>query len=275
VTSIIRIPEDGVAAENMSLSADGTRASVIDSGLMCACFDLDDRVQLGDYSPFDRWWCLGDRPCLGLRRVQRDNGALRLWLPLPAIVTLDLATWDRAGVMNYSELGPMVPDVEYSADGSLFAAFGAARAFGSSGKRRTLASEAGLLARPILLDLAVQVPNSSIQLGRSRQFGAVKFSPDGSRLYASRLGPTVVFDTASGEELHQIAGNGTLALSRMAAASRSETARLRCASSTSPGLPHPSLSRYRPFRLRPTSAPTAVSCHRRQCRCRSGERRDR
>jgi WD40 repeat protein len=41
----------------------------------------------------------------------------------------------------------------------------------------------------------------------------VKFSPDGSRLYASGFGPTVVFDTATGQELHRIAGNGILAVS--------------------------------------------------------------
>ena len=45
------------------------------------------------------------------------------------------------------------------------------------------------------------------------QFGAVKFSPDGSRLYASGFGPTVVFETATGQELHRIAGNGILAVS--------------------------------------------------------------
>jgi WD40 repeat protein len=41
----------------------------------------------------------------------------------------------------------------------------------------------------------------------------VKFSPDGSRLYASGFGPTVVLDTASGKELHRIPGTGILAVS--------------------------------------------------------------
>ena len=45
------------------------------------------------------------------------------------------------------------------------------------------------------------------------EFGAVKFSPDGSRLYASGFGPTIVFETATGQELHRIAGNGILAVS--------------------------------------------------------------
>lgn len=45
------------------------------------------------------------------------------------------------------------------------------------------------------------------------EFGAVKFSPDGSRLYASGFGPTIVIDTASGDELPRIPGNGILAVS--------------------------------------------------------------
>jgi WD40 repeat protein len=45
------------------------------------------------------------------------------------------------------------------------------------------------------------------------QFGAVKFSPDGSQLYASGFGPTVVFETATGQELHRIAGSGILSVS--------------------------------------------------------------
>ena len=54
LTSIIRIPEDGVAAVSMSLAEDGTRASVIDSDHDVRLFDLDDRSQLGEYSPFGR-----------------------------------------------------------------------------------------------------------------------------------------------------------------------------------------------------------------------------
>ncbi len=51
LASIIHIPEDGVAALGMSLATDGTRASVIDSDQDVRLFDLDDRSQLGEYSP--------------------------------------------------------------------------------------------------------------------------------------------------------------------------------------------------------------------------------
>jgi WD40 repeat protein len=49
--------------------------------------------------------------------------------------------------------------------------------------------------------------------GPAWQYSAVKLSPNGSRIYASGFGPTVVFDTASGEELDRIAGTGILAVS--------------------------------------------------------------
>ena len=44
-------------------------------------------------------------------------------------------------------------------------------------------------------------------------FSAVKFSPDGLRMYVSGSRTTIVLETATGEELHRIAGNGILAIS--------------------------------------------------------------
>ena len=74
LTSIIHIPEDGVAALSMSLSEDGTRASVIDSDQGVRLFDLNDRTQLGEYSPSGSDRCdLGDRPRHWGGRVQRAS----------------------------------------------------------------------------------------------------------------------------------------------------------------------------------------------------------
>ena len=44
-------------------------------------------------------------------------------------------------------------------------------------------------------------------------FGRVRFSPDGSRLYASGFGPTAIFDTPTGALVGEIAGDGILAVS--------------------------------------------------------------
>ena len=61
---------------------------------------------------------------------------------------------------------------------------------------------------PLLLDLGFGGPRPG-----DWPPAAVKFSPDGSRLYASVFGPTVVFDTANGAEILQIPGDGLLAVS--------------------------------------------------------------
>ncbi|WP_026550856.1 hypothetical protein [Arthrobacter sp. Br18] len=127
--------------------------------------------------------------------------------------TLDLADGGRSGLTTYEGLDGAAADVEYSADGSLFAALAATPRFESSGSIALWRGGAGDLTSPMLLDLDVSGSDPGSPSGWGGQFGAVKFSPDGSRLYASRFGPTVVFETASGDELDRIAGQGILAVS--------------------------------------------------------------
>ena len=220
LTSMIRIPEDGVAAVSMSLAEDGTRASVIDSDHDVRLFDLDDRSQLGEYSPFGKMVVTSavdpvsgsvafsetSDPCTDARCAVRRTG------------TLDLAEQGRSGVATYEGMGGTAIDVEYSADGSLFAALAATQQPKSSVSIALWRGGAGDPTGPILLDLGVissdptSTPGQALP-GPAWQYSAVKFSPDGSRMYASGFGPTVVLDTASGEELHRIPGNGILAVS--------------------------------------------------------------
>ncbi|WP_026550855.1 hypothetical protein [Arthrobacter sp. Br18] len=56
VTSVIRIREDGVAPASMSLSDNGTRASVIDSDDDVRLLDLDNRSQLGSTPRPEESW---------------------------------------------------------------------------------------------------------------------------------------------------------------------------------------------------------------------------
>ena len=218
LTSIIRIPEEGVAAESMSLAEDGTRASVIDSDHDVRLFDLDARSQLGEYSPFGGMLVTSavdpisgavafsetSDPCNDIVCTIRGTGAL------------DLAEQGRSGVATYEGMGGT--DVEYSADGSLFAALAVTRQPESSVSIALWRGGAGGPTGPMLLDLGVissdptSTPGQALP-GPAWQYGAVKFSPDGLRIYASGFGPTVVVDTASGEELHRIAGTGILAVS--------------------------------------------------------------
>jgi WD40 repeat protein len=134
------------------------------------------------------------------------------------IATLDVGDADGSGVTTYEGLGGPATDVEYSADGSLFAALTATPQPESSVSVALWRGGAGDPTGPILRDLGVITSNPSSLPGQALpgpawQYSAVKFSPDGSRIYASGFGPTIVLDTASGQELHRIPGTGILAVS--------------------------------------------------------------
>ncbi len=107
---------------------------------------------------------------------------------------------------TYEGLDRAAADVEYSRDGSLFAALAASTGPQSPGRVALWRAGEG---DPLLLDLDV----SGLDPQSGGEYGAVKFSPDGSQLYASGFGPTIVFETATGQELHRIAGNGILPVS--------------------------------------------------------------
>ena len=208
VTSIIRIQEDGVVPLSMSLAEDGARASVIDSDHDVRLVDLDDRSQLVEYAPFFKR--------LVTSAVDPVNGAVAFSetsetctetrCDFRRIATLVVGDAGGSGVKTYEGLGRTAADIEYSTDGSLFAALAGSTGLQTPGRVAIWRAGAG---DPVLLDLNV----SGLEPQPSGEFGAVKFSPDGSRLYASGFGPTIVIDTASGEELRRIPGNGILAAS--------------------------------------------------------------
>lgn len=214
VTSIIRIQEDGVGAASMSLADDGIRASVIDSDQDVRLFDLDDRSQLGEYSPAGRVLVTSAvHPVSGAVAFTETSGICsEASCAFRRTGTLDIAERGRSGVATYEGLSGTAIDVEYSADGSLFAALAAPR-FGSSMSVALWRSDVGNLTGPTILDLGAIGSDFGLRSGLGWQYSAVKFSTDGSRLYASGFGPTVVLDTATGQELHRIAGNGILAVS--------------------------------------------------------------
>ncbi|WP_421741538.1 BTAD domain-containing putative transcriptional regulator [Cellulomonas sp.] len=219
LTSIVRIPEDGVAAVSMSLAEVGSRASVIDSDHDLRLFDLDDRSQLGEYSPFGKTVVTSAvDPVSGSVAFSEASDACTDASCARRTGTLDVAEQGRSGVAAYEGMGGTATDVEYSADGSLFAALAATQQPESSMSIALWRGDARDPTGPMLLDLGVigsdptATPGQALP-GPAWQYSAVKLSPDGSRLYASGFGPTVVLDTASGAELERIAGTGVLAVS--------------------------------------------------------------
>jgi len=215
VTSIIRIQEDGVSPTSMSIAENGTRASVIDSDDDVLLFDLDTRSELGQYSPFGgNVVTSAIDPASG---AVAYSATLNLCTVLPCRLgrtgTLDLAGAGRAGATIFTGLAGTAADVEYSADGSQFAALDPTPPSEPSGRVALWRGGAENPTDPTILSLDVSGSEAGAPSDWVGQFGALKFSPDGSRLYASRFGPTVVFDTASGAEIDRIAGSGILAVS--------------------------------------------------------------
>ncbi|MEU1970948.1 WD40 repeat domain-containing protein [Microbacterium sp. NPDC019599] len=220
LTSITRIPEVGVAAGSMSLAEDGTRASVIDSDGVVRLFDLDDRSQLAEYGPFFKIVVTSaiDPVTGAVAFSETSDTCTEARCDFRRIATLDVGDAGRSGVTTYEGLGGPATDVEYSADGSLFAALTATPRPDSSVSVALWRGGAADRTGPILRDLGVITSNPSSLPGRGLpgpawQYSAVKFSPDGSRIYASGFGPTIVLDTTSGQELHRIPGTGILAVS--------------------------------------------------------------
>ncbi|POH65125.1 MULTISPECIES: BTAD domain-containing putative transcriptional regulator [Cryobacterium] len=215
LTSIIRIQEDGVAAKSMSVAENGTRAAVIDSDDDVRLFDLDSRSQLGEYGPFGgNVVSSAVDPASGTVAYSATSDLCSV-LPCPSgrTGTVDLADGGRSSVTTFAGLAGTAADVEYSADGSLFAALAATRPFEPSGRVALWRGGGENPSGPTILSLDVSGSELAAPIGWVGQFGAVKFSPDGSRLYASRFGPTVVYETTSGAVLDRIAGAGILAVS--------------------------------------------------------------
>ena len=207
VTSITRIQDEGVGAASMSLGADGTRASVIDSDHDVRLFDLEKRSQLREYSPFARLMMTSAvDPVTGAVAFSETSDPCDFRCDFHRIATLDVGDAGRSGVKSYEGLDRAAADVEYSGDGSLFAALAASTGPQSPGRVALWRAGAG---DPVLLDLDV----SGLDPQSGGEYGAVKVSPDGSRLYVSGFGPTIVLETTTGQELHRIAGNGILAVS--------------------------------------------------------------
>ncbi|HEX5729780.1 BTAD domain-containing putative transcriptional regulator, partial [Microbacterium sp.] len=206
-TGIIHLQDDGVTPVRMSLSEDGTRASVIDSDHDVRLLDLEDGSQLGEYSPFWRLVVTSDvDPVSGAVAFSETSDPCDAGCDFRRIAMLDVGNGGVSGVTTYEGLDMAAAAVAYSADGSVFAALAASTSFQSLG--RVALWRAGA-SNPVIIDADV----SGLDPRSGGEFGAVEFSPDGSQLYASGFGPTIVIDTESGAELRRIPGNGILAVS--------------------------------------------------------------
>jgi WD40 repeat protein len=212
VTGVMRVGQDAVPV-TASLSEDGTRAVVVDDEADLRLLDLERRKTLGAYSPFSAAiFASAIDPATGRIAISQGLGSCSGSSCDDArIGTVPLADTGGPGAIRYEGLERVATDVEFSADGSLFAALAPTFLVGSPATIAVWRAEDGSASRPLILHLTVDDPDPGSIVGQPRQ--GLRFSPDGSRLYVSGFGPTVAFDTASGAELMQIPGRGLLAVS--------------------------------------------------------------
>ncbi|HKP07249.1 MAG TPA: AfsR/SARP family transcriptional regulator, partial [Microbacterium sp.] len=205
IVSVVRLSED-LGVETMMLGVDDSRALVIDDTISLRIVDLDTRshvasADVGGGIVLDAAEGPGERLALSVMRQGCGTGA---WCDSP-----DLRTFDPGGAapgdLAFPDFGAEVLDIEYSPDRSMAAVIAPlpTTADGANvGIWRVDAPE-----EPLLLHL----PHAGTNPGPpswAGSFGRVRFSTDGTRLYASGFGPTAVFDTASGALLEEIDGDG-------------------------------------------------------------------
>jgi DNA-binding SARP family transcriptional activator len=210
ITSVVRL-SDGMGIETMMLGAHDSTALVIDDTISARVVDLDRRVEVASAA-------VGGNIVLDAAEGPGGKIALSVlkdecW-PVDTCDSPDLRTLDvggsEAGELAFPAFGAEVLDIEYTADRSLAAVIAPLPHTAQGANIAVWRVESP--DEPLLLHL----PHAGTNPGPpswADAFGRVKFSADGTRLYASGFGPTAVFDTANGALLDEIEGDGLLAVS--------------------------------------------------------------
>jgi len=197
----------------MSLAPGGSTAVVVDEYVDARVIDLDMHAQIGEYVAegeddvvLDAVEAPGGRIALSvLEEPCHSDG----WCETPALRALDLDNpGDREATLSGFDMFAI--DVEFSPDGSLAAVIAPLPYDDEPGNVGIW--RVGHPDEPLRLDL----PDAGSNPGApnwANAFGRVRFSPDGSRLYASGFGSTAIFDTGTGELVGQLGGDGILAVS--------------------------------------------------------------
>lgn len=211
VVSVTRAP-DHVGIQQMSLSDDGVLAVVVDEEQGARVVDLERNAVVGEYAVdghfvLDAIAAPGGRIALSLLVGDcEDTG----WCSDSNIWMTDLDDVGHEGTDILPGFGYAAIDVEFSHDRALAAAIAPMPWEDEPDNIVVWRVEAP--DAPMLLDL----PDAGTNPGApnwANAFGRVRFSPDGSRLYASGFGPTAVFDTRSGSLIAELDGEGILDVS--------------------------------------------------------------
>ena len=201
---------DGIGIQQMSLTPGSPMAVIVDAREQARVIDLDQRVQVAALT------YEGD---VVLDAVETPEGGIALSVHWECDTDpCDESDYLRAQDIQGDSLGATtfrgfsmgIIDIEFSPDRSHVAAIGPLPWEDERGNIAIWRVDAP--DEPMLLDLPDAGSNPGAPNARNA-FGRVRFSPDGSRLYASGFGPTAIFDTRTGELVGELDGNGILAVS--------------------------------------------------------------
>lgn len=211
IASVTRTSGD-IGVQQMSLAPDSSAAVVVlDAARGVRIIDLDRRVEVGAYAPegtavLDAVAAPNDRIALSMLEPPCEPGG---WCENSVLRSLALDDRD-GGETIYDGFNAEVIDIEYSPDRTLAAVIAPLPWVDEPGNIAIW--RGGDSDEPMLLDL----PDAGTNPGASNwanAFGRVRFSPDGSRLYASGFGPTAIFDTRTGALVGELGGQGIVAVS--------------------------------------------------------------
>ncbi|MDT0144142.1 BTAD domain-containing putative transcriptional regulator [Microbacterium sp. PRC9] len=210
IASVTRLG-DNMGIETMMLGRDDSTVLVIDDTITAGVIDLDERAPIavadvGGGIVLDA--AEGPGGGIALSVMQGDCGGSG-WCEAPDLRTFDIGR-GSARELTFPVFGSEVLDIEYSRDESL-AAMIAPLPWMAEGANVAV-WRVDTPDEPLLLRLP-QVGTNPGPPSWANSFGRVRFSADGTRLYASGFGPTAVFDTADGALLDEIEGDGLLAVS--------------------------------------------------------------
>jgi WD40 repeat protein len=210
IVNVTRTSGD-VGVQQMSLAPDGSTAVVVGEDVAARVIDLDRHAQIGEYvlesgAVLDAVAAPDGRIALSVIEPPCQSDG---WCQTPDLRAVDLD--DPGGAENtLTGFDMYVIDIEFSPDRSLAAVIAPLPYMdepGNIGIWRVAAPD-----EPMLLRL----PDAGSNPGApnwANAWGRVRFSPDGSRLYASGYGPTAIFDTRTGALVGELGGDGILAVS--------------------------------------------------------------
>ena len=188
---------EGARLTGVEASPDGQRAMVFDNNLDISMYDLSTRDAVGLLGGTETSQITAQFAPDGDTVAVSRFATSCFWTdPCPefSLELLDARDLSSRGV-RYEGFGVWAGDVAYSPDGELLAAITPLPFVGPPDSRTT--SRSGEWTNPTSQSPASACPMSGghPQLTPDADAeGWVKFSPDGSRLYASGFGPTVAFD---------------------------------------------------------------------------------